>query len=163
MTSTTRATCNEVKKEMFDRANGDNGWYDQHNRGTYTAEGFSGDIFPLSTAISFSRLTGDGKYTDKMTFVLTPIFNYPVQAGPDQPGCTIEGCSESQVGSSSSDFSTNYCEQKLLYCGSDEGCNTVYPSGDFKHHEVETQPMAGATTEFSDCLKVAEAKVEEQV
>jgi len=147
MTSTAAASCSAVKAEMIARVNGVNGWYDQHNRGTYTQQNYGGDV-------SFSRLTGDGKYTDKMIFVLT-----------DQgSSCKIEGCSEAQV-FSIADFSTNYCEQKLLYCGSDEGCNVA--SSDFTHTEDEKQTMAGATTNFGDCLKVAEvdkvAEVEKEV
>merc|ERR1711865_718577 len=68
--------------------------------------------------------------------------------------------SEAQ-GFSIADFSTNYCEQKLLYCGSDEGCNVA--NSDFTHTEDEKKTMAGSTTKFSDCLKVEEAKLGEEV
>lgn len=47
---------------------------------------------------------------------------------------------------------------KLLYCGSDEGCNVA--DSDFTHSEDETKTMAGSTTRFSDCLAVEDAKVE---
>lgn len=141
MTSTAAASCDVVKAEMRSRVAGENGWYDQHNRGTYTEQSYGGDI-------SFSRLTGDGKYTDKMAFVLTT----------EGSSCKIEGCSEAQV-FSIADFSTNYCEQKLMYCGSDEGCNVA--NSDFTHTEDEKKTMAGASTKFSDCLKVEEAKLEE--
>jgi len=137
MTSIAEANCDTVKAEMRARVAGENGWFDQHNRGTYTEQNYGGDI-------SFSRLTGDGKYTDKMTFVLTDQGN----------SCKIEGCSESQV-FSIADFSTNYCEQKLLFCGSDEGCNVA--SNDFTHTEEELKTMAKATTNFGDCLKVTSA------
>jgi C1A family cysteine protease len=141
MTSTASASCDVVKSEMQARVAGTNGWYDQHNRGTYTLQNYGGDI-------SMSRLTGDGKYTDKMTFVLTS----------EGSGCKIEGCSEAQV-FSIADFGTNYCEQKLMYCGSDEGCNVA--QSDFRHNEVETKTMAGATTGMSNCLKVEEEKLSE--
>jgi len=140
MTSTASASCDVVKAEMQARVAGTNGWYDQHNRGTYTLQNYGGDI-------SMSRLTGDGKYTDKMTFVLTA----------EGSSCKIEGCSEAQV-FSIADFSTNYCEQKLMYCGSDEGCNVA--SSDFTHSEDEKKTMAGASTKFSDCLKVADKLAE---
>merc|ERR1712127_152700 len=65
--------------------------------------------------------------------------------------CKVEVCSESQV-FSILDMSTNYCEQKLLYCGSDEGCNVA--NHDFTHSENEKKTMAGASTNFGDCLKV---------
>jgi len=138
MTSTAAADCDTVKAEMQARVDGENGWYDQHNRGTYSVENYGGDL-------AFSRRTGDGKYTDKMTFVFT-----------DQGGsCKIEGCSESQV-FSILDMSTNYCEQKLLYCGSDEGCNVA--NSDFTHTEDEKDTMSGASTNFGDCLKVAQVE-----
>jgi len=143
MTSTANSDCDTVKAEMLARVNGENGWYDQHNRGTYTQQSYGGDL-------SFSRLTGDGKYTDKMNFVFT-----------DQGGkCKIEGCSEAQV-FSIADFSTNYCEQKLLYCGSDEGCNVA--NSDFTHTEDEKRTMAGATTNFGDCLKVEEVDKQAEI
>jgi len=136
MTSTAAVSCDVVKAEMQSRVAGENGWYDQHNRGTYTLQNYGGDI-------SMSRLTGDGKYTDKMTFVLT-------QEGSS---CKIEGCSEAQV-FSIADFGTNYCEQKLLYCGSNEGCNVA--NSDFTHTQDETKTMAGSTTGMDNCLKVDE-------
>jgi len=140
MTSTATASCHTVKAEMLSRVAGVSGWYDQHNRGTYTEQDYGGDV-------SFSRRTGDDKYTDKMIFVL-------IDEGSN---CKIEGCSESQV-FSIADFSTNYCEQKLLFCGSDEGCNVAV--SDFTHTEDKKKTMAGSTTKFSDCLKVEEAKLQ---
>merc|ERR1719240_2424050 len=104
LTTTAAASCDTVKAEIKARLAGANGWYDQHNRGTYTEQAYGGDV-------SASRLTGDKKYTDKMVFDLTP----------DGDSCKIEGCSQSQV-FSIGDAGTNYCNLKLLYCGSDEGC-----------------------------------------
>jgi hypothetical protein len=137
MTSTAAVDCETVKAEMRSRVAGENGWYDQHNHGTYTEQNYGGDL-------SYSRVTGNGKYTDKMVFVFTDV----------DGSCKIEGCSKSQV-FSILDFSTNYCEQKLLYCGSDEGCNVA--NYDFTHTEDKKRRMAGATTKFSNCLKVQEA------
>merc|ERR1712232_842822 len=115
---------------------GENGWYDQHNRGTYTEQNYGG-------AFSASRLTGDKKYTDKMIFDLTP----------DGNNCKIEGCSESQV-TSFADFGTNYCELKLLYCGSAEGCKVA--NKDFTNTGEKTEKRAGASTGMDNCLKAAE-------
>merc|ERR1712000_239894 len=92
ITAAAQVSCDIVLQEMKDRVDGKNDWYDQHNRGTYTEQSYGG-------AFSASRLTGDGKYTDKMIFDLTP----------DGDSCKIEGCSESQV-TSVADFGTNYCE-----------------------------------------------------
>jgi len=142
MTSSAPVSCDVVKAEMKSRVAGENGWYDQHNRGTYTEQNYGGDF-------SASRLTGDGKYTDKMIFVLTPV----------DTGCKIEGCSEAQV-FSVADFGTNYCEQKLLYCGSDEGCNVA--RSDFASSEIEKITMAGSTTGLGNCLKVREDKAKTQ-
>merc|ERR1719453_808176 len=107
ITATAQASCAVVKAEMEARLAGENGWYDQHNRGTYTKQSYGGDV-------SAARVTGDGKYTDKMIFDLTD----------DGSNCKIEGCSQSQV-FSIADMGTNYCEVKLLYCGSDEGCKVA--------------------------------------
>merc|ERR1719231_593385 len=135
MTSTAAADCNTVKAEMQARVNGENGWYDQHNRGTYSVGSFGGDF-------SASRVTGDKKYTDKMTFTLT-----------DQGGsCQINACSESQT-TSVADFGTNYCNLKLLYCGSDEGCKVA--NSDFKNSGESTKGSAGAGSGMDNCLKAA--------
>merc|ERR1712187_38621 len=107
LTTTATASCDTVKAEIKARLAGENGWYDQHNRGTYTEQSYGGDV-------SASRLTGDGKYTDKMVFTLTGSGD----------SCKIEACSESQV-TSFADFGTNYCNLKLLYCGSDVGCKVA--------------------------------------
>merc|ERR1719277_942039 len=55
-------------------------WHDPHNNGTYSL------ISADTPKLQLSRLTGDRKYTDKMTLTLAEK--------DDQ--CMIEGCSESQ-------------------------------------------------------------------
>merc|ERR1712151_665681 len=99
----------------------------------YTEQSYGGDF-------SASRLTGDKKYTDKMIFDLTA----------DGDNCKIEACSESQV-ASYLDFGTNYCELKLLYCGSAEGCKVA--NSDFANSGEKTEARAGASTGMSNCLK----------
>merc|ERR1712183_482945 len=133
ITATAAASCDVVKAEMAARIAGENGWYDQHNRGTNTAESYGGDL-------SANRKTGDGKYTDKMIFDLTA----------DGDNCKIEGCSESQV-TSYADMGTNYCELKLLYCGTAEGCKVA--KSDFTNSGEKTEARAGASTGMSNCLK----------
>ena len=76
--TTAQTSCAVVKQELSDRVAGKYGWYDQHNRSTYTAQSYGGDF-------SASRLTGNGQYTDKMIFDLTS----------EGSNCIIEACSES--------------------------------------------------------------------
>merc|ERR1711991_1085091 len=100
-----------------------------------TEQNYGGDV-------SASRLTGDGKYTDKMVFSLT-----------DADGsCKIEACSESQV-FSIGDASTNYCNVKLLVCGSDQGCKVA--NSDFTLGSESTSKKAGASVDMGGCLKAA--------
>ncbi|CAE7030663.1 unnamed protein product [Symbiodinium natans] len=90
-------------------------------------------------AEEFSRLTGDKKYTDKMTITLA-----------DTNGkCMIMGCSESQV-FSIFDFSTNYCNLRNLYCGSADGCEPVKHS--FKATESTVTPSLGAGSDAKSCI-----------
>merc|ERR1711918_333605 len=98
------------------------------NRGSYSG-----------TADAAQRVTGDQKYTDKMVFTLTGSGNT----------CQIEACSESQV-FSIADFGTNYCNVKLLLCGSDQGCNVA--NSDFALGDETTKAKAGATVDMSACL-----------
>jgi len=92
--------------EMNARAAGVNGWADPHNGGTYTlTEKGSNDL-------EGTRVTGDGKYTDK--------FDFNFESNGDN-ACTVTACSESQV-NSIIDMSTNYCNLHSLYCNSAEGC-----------------------------------------
>mmetsp|Transcript_31677 Transcript_31677/g.62211 ORF Transcript_31677/g.62211 Transcript_31677/m.62211 type:complete len:178 (-) Transcript_31677:116-649(-) len=139
ITSFTSATCDVVKEEAILRvANQYRGWHDPHNNGTYAVAKPS-----LGGDISFTRVTGDGKYTDKMIISLT-----------DEDGrmCRIEGCSESQV-TSLMDFGTNYCNLKMLWCGKADGCKVV--SHDFTTTNEKTESMKQASVDMSKCQKVA--------
>merc|ERR1712224_944159 len=122
-----QAPCAQVKEEMLARVQGQHAkWHDPHNNGTYTV---LSDADP--NVLEFSRITGNKKYTDKMTFTLTT-------AGT---GCQISGCSESQV-FSIADFSTNYCNLRMLYCGSAAGCKSVVH--DTVATEKSVKPSVGA-------------------
>jgi len=134
LTTTAQASCDTVKAEINARLSGQNGWYDQHNRGTYSG-----------TADAAQRVTGDNKYTDKMVFTLSGSGNT----------CQIEACSESQS-TSFADFGTNYCNLKLLVCGSDQGCNVA--NSDFSLGSENTKGKAGASVDMSACLAVSELK-----
>ena len=87
-----------------------------------------------------SRLTGNKRYTDKMTFTFS---NHGTSS------CAIEACSESQV-FSIADFSTNYCNLRNLYCGAEDGCQVV--RYDFTTEETNINPSFGAGVDKSACI-----------
>ena len=138
VSATAHASCADVKAEMLARVQGqgDELWHDPHNNGTYAVTHEA----PLS--LSLSRLTGDKKYTDMMTVTLA-----------EGPGgtCSIAGCSESQV-TSILDFGTNYCNLKMLYCGSADGCKPV--SHDFTNTDERVKKSSGAAADMKKCLTV---------
>jgi len=140
VTTTASASCADVLGEMKARIAGEYGaWHDPHHNGTYSVESYGGDF-------STSRLTGDGKYTDKQIFTLT-----------DQSGsCLIEACSRSQV-FSIGDAGTNYCDLKMLFCGSKDGCKPV--NHDFAAGKETTSKFSQASVDMGSCLKVSEAQV----
>lgn len=96
--------CDQVKKEIQSRITSDE-WVDPHNQGTYTLEEEE-TASPSSDDGTFhiSRLTGDGKFTDKIR----------MQFKKTGAKCTLSACSVSQV-NSVLDFSTNYCNLRNLY------------------------------------------------
>jgi len=145
VTVSASASCAKVADEIKARVAGQpSAWHDPHNRGTYTL------VSSSATDLELTRKTGDGKYTDKMSLALAPT-------GADS--CTISGCSESQV-TSVMDFSTNYCNLRMLYCGTAEGCKPVH--ADFPVKETKVSPSTGAGKDPSACLKaLADAAVPE--
>jgi len=76
--------------------------------GTYTLESAS------TEQLQVQRRTGDNKYTDKITFTLTP----------SGAGCKMDSCSESQV-NSITDYSTNYCNSAFVFVPPDVPCATL--------------------------------------
>jgi hypothetical protein len=136
LTATAAASCADVKAEMAARVDGQFAkWHDPHNNGTYTAQSYGGDW-------SASRKTGDGKYTDKL------IFDF---ADAGNGACTIEACSRSQV-FSVGDAGTNYCNLKMLFCGTADGCKPVM--SDFASSGEKTEKFAQSTVSLKGCLKV---------
>ena len=126
MTTFPKATsCDMVKSEIIARINGENGWIDPHNNGTYALLNTAVNNEEQMSQITGSRTTGDGQYTDMFIFT----FENDVTNGG---GCILNGCSESQV-FSILDFSTNYCNLRDLYCNSDDGCPIV--EHDFSYEE----------------------------
>ena len=91
---------------------------------------------------SASRRTGGGRYTDKMIFTLTP--------GASSSSCKLEACSRSQV-FSLLDMGTNYCNLKMLFCGSKDGCKPVVH--DFTVASELTESFQQSNVDLSACLK----------
>uniref|UniRef100_A0A7S1MJZ3 Uncharacterized protein n=1 Tax=Alexandrium catenella TaxID=2925 RepID=A0A7S1MJZ3_ALECA len=136
-----KATCKAVQDEMLARVNGQESkaWHDPHNNGHYTLLSQGG------SQLEFSRKTGNGQYTDKLTFTFED----------EADGCKVSGCSESQV-FSIADFSTNYCNLRMLYCGASDGCHPVTKDGQsFSVKETEVTSSFGASHDPSACLKTA--------
>ena len=132
-------TCESVRLEMLARVGGQYGsWHDPHNNGTYSVIDDTSQ-----TSLALQRVTGDNKYTDKITFTFEAAGNYD--------GCVVRGCSRSQV-TSVADFSTNYCNMYSLYCSSADGCK--YAERDIAVTETEVKPSSGASKDKSACLKV---------
>jgi len=133
ITATASVSCDKVEAEIKARVAGQSTkWHDPHNKGTYAMENYGGTL-------STSRVTGDGKYTDKQIFTLT--------AADD--GCKIEACSRSQV-FSVLDMGTNYCDLKMLFCGSQDGCKPVL--NDFTVKDETTSKFSQASVDLGKCL-----------
>jgi len=129
--------CATVSAEIQARvaAQSTGGWYDPHNNGTYTLSSAT------DTELQLQRITGDKKYTDKLTISLSG----------SNGECVLSGCSQSQV-TSVADFSTNYCNVRMLYCGTADGCK--FAKSDLKSDVLEVKGSIGAGKKMSDCLKL---------
>ena len=90
-------------------------------------------------SLLMKRRTGDNKYTDKILFTFSQ----------SSDSCELQMCSESQV-FSVADFSTNFCNMYLMFCGSSDGC--PYVEHDFEYKEVKVSPSIGAGTSKTACL-----------
>jgi len=53
------------------------------------------------------------------------------------------------------DFSTNYCDLRMMYCGKADGCHPV--EYNFQTTETNVGGSLGASHDKSACLKVAAA------
>eukprot|EP00928_Gymnodinium_smaydae_P066613 TRINITY_DN4959_c0_g2_i1.p1 TRINITY_DN4959_c0_g2~~TRINITY_DN4959_c0_g2_i1.p1 ORF type:complete len:512 (+),score=54.02 TRINITY_DN4959_c0_g2_i1:75-1610(+) len=140
VTASVNASCANVLNEMVARARHQSGWVDPHNGGNYSVISSSSSELRTQRTTNPLKAYKGKKYTDKQVFVLTE----------DGSGhCKIEGCSESQ-GFSIRDFSTNYCNLRNLYCGTEDGCKPV--SHDFSSSEESSIPSIRAGDNFSDCI-----------
>jgi hypothetical protein len=90
--------CSVVKAEVEGRIAGANAWIDPKSKpGKYTLRNTT------DTSTGFSRTTGDGQYTDLVTFAYS-----------ESTGCAVRACSQSQV-TSVADYDTNYCNSYNLF------------------------------------------------
>jgi len=120
--------------------------FNPHNGGLYS-------LLTSSSPASLAgqRTTGSGSapthYTDRFTLT----FNASSLAGGDGgEGCLVSACSESQ-GLSYLDFSTNYCNLRILYCGDADGCPSL-GEPNLGYEESFVDCGHGATHSSADCL-----------
>ena len=133
-TTEVSVSCDAWLGELRARVDGQpSAWHDPHNNGVYTITG-SGDA-----QVSLERVTGNKKYTDKI------IFSYEASGS----GCVVSGCSESQV-FSVLDSSANFCNLRMLTCGTSDGCVPV--GTDYTSKVTDDQQSAGSAKEMTDCL-----------
>lgn len=128
------ASCQDVMEEIKARVTGD--WHDPHNGGQYSL------LNESTLELDLKRLTGNKRFTDKMIFTFSDFQG-------SRPECGIHACSESQI-FSVKDFSTNYCNLRNLYCGTEDGCEPV--KHDFKTTEIEVKPSSFAGTDKKACI-----------
>jgi hypothetical protein len=141
VTASTTSKCQDVKNEIIGRANGDKGWVDPHNGGTYEVLSGEGGIITTQRTANPETSMGGYAYVDKQTFTLAK----------DGSGCRIFACSESQ-GPSGKDFSTNYCNLRNLYCGTADGCQTILKNIVSTENSVTA---SSGQSDFSDCIVAA--------
>ena len=138
------ANCSAVRSEMLARVSSA-AWTDPHNNGTCAIENQSSPV-----GLAFSRVSGGacrGCYTDRLTFAFSEESAPVAQEGGS--ACVVTGCSESQ-GPSFLNYSTNYCNLRMLYCAAADGCA---PSRhDFATTETAVTHSAGAQTDAAACL-----------
>jgi len=135
-------SCDYVQAEIEARASGN--WVDPHNGGIYSVLSSSTGLINTQRTTNPATSVGGTLYTDKQTFELTSI----------DGGCQIRGCSESQS-SSVGDLSTNYCNLRNLYCGSNDGCTPA--QGDLSTTEQSHRGSLGAGHDSSKCVVASQA------
>ena len=135
---TAAAPCAVVKAEIMARTailqhawhdprNCDSRCRDSRNSGSGRLSRYRLDQYTLADSPATLRLTratedqpAGEEYAEKL--VLTMVDR-------TSGGCAIAGCSESQGTPTHPGLSTNYCNLRLLYCGSADGC--AYVKHDF--------------------------------
>jgi len=125
----TKANCGDVLAEMKARIDGQSTtWHDPRKIGKYDRKykvvTKNKDITSFSTSF---ETYNDKKYYEQI-FTLTSEWN---------GGCKIEACSIC-LAPSVFDMGNNYCNLKMLYCGSRAGCTHVTDQGDLKCYGEQT-------------------------
>ena len=131
VTATVAAPCDRTAVEITARMLGLDGWSDPHNNGSYSLTSNTSKLIVGKRTTGGAPHTPGKHYTDKFMISLSPS---------DSSSCLVKSCSESQS-TSFLDFSTNFCNIRNLYCGTDEGCSPVR----FNFKTVEQ--------EFGTCLQ----------
>jgi hypothetical protein len=150
------AQCSDVAEEIQARvaAQATGSWIDPHNAGTYTFVGATSDVNGFNR-IDIERVTGSGDPDSPVAGPFTDKIRFTLQQRGRGNHCEITACSVSQS-QSISDFSTNYCNQRNLYCGTDVGCTPV--KNDFRFMETGmtlsdgSNGYPGATAEPDRCI-----------
>jgi len=145
VTVTVPDSCTNIFQEMDARVKGSTAgsWHDPHNGGTYSTRTDGGHATK-----QFKRVTGNKKYTDYINFNCD-----------DQGDGTaiLYGCSESQS-DSYYDFSTNYCNLRMLYCGSANNCITLVH--DWKNEtENSKEGIGGGGSDKGQCIVNKQASI----
>lgn len=147
ITTVTSSSCDKVFSEMKARVDGQTGvfvgpWKDPHNGGVYTVQDYGGSFSTLHS-------TADGEHLDAQIFTLSLY-------GVDS--CKIEACSRSQ-NRSFSDDGTNYCNLKMLFCGTVDGCKFI--KHDLKFGSEAMQKFSHASVNLRECFGTTDKPTEE--
>ena len=151
-------SCDHVDREMMARVRENAGgtWMDPHNHGAYSL--VRAGEFDDPKSIAFTRHTGDGLFTDALTFMMYDIGEHDGDSGSRSgflavkgvQQCRVYGCSESQ-GGARADFSTNYCNMRMLYCSAADGC-TPFQFDNPAQEEISVSHAMMATVDMAQCF-----------
>lgn len=145
--------CTRVRNETLARiAAGPS--FDSHNHGTYSLISDDDDASGHTYVIVGQRVTGaacQDCYTDRFQLTLTQQLELDGTLR-----CFVHACSESQ-GPSVFDYSTNYCNLRVLWCGASDSCPSVgEPSFDYVENIISC--AAGHTQQHAASACVPEAR-----
>jgi len=150
------AQCSDVSEEIRARVVGNaaGAWVDPHNAGNYKLVGSTSDYRGFHK-IEIERVTGTGDPDSPVAGPFTDRIRFTLQQRGRGKHCEVTACSVSQ-GKSISDFSTNYCNQRNLYCGSADGCTPMMHDFSFREVDITLSPGSegypGASAEPELCI-----------
>jgi len=119
---TLAASCDLVREEIYARVEKKNHWIDAHNQGNYanrtdeTQEDRLVKLQRITPHLLFKR----PEWETKMNTQFIDHINLSLEDVDGTDQCKVSGCSESQ-GKSLWDYSTNFCNMKVLLAGESEG------------------------------------------